>query len=132
MANKFKSIARNFTFAQEVLSLPDEAGSISTDTFNLLDALDKDPNAKVSLNVKASAVSGTNIDIALVGVVVDALGNETDVVIQDAIVADITDSTLAVAQFQPITKPYSKYKIQATVDADESANTLTVGFGYVT
>lgn len=81
-------------------------------------------NRYIAVWMKASAVSGTNLDIAWMGGFDEA--GTTAVLITDAIVADITDTTAAAAVIDLNANPYPFYFIRVTVDADESANVLEI------
>lgn len=80
-------------------------------------------NKYISGTIQASAVSGTNLDIGLYGA---HSSGGTKFLLKDAIVADITDGTLAVFTEDINALPAPFYYIGWTSDADESANTVTV------
>lgn len=77
----------------------------------------------VSFAFKASAVSGTNLDIALYGALTKT---GTKFLLKDAVVADITDATKAVGTLDMQAYPAPYYFLAWTADANESANTITV------
>lgn len=114
---------------KETLALPNAAGSVTTSIFEQLTHifLNNNQYPKVVFNLKASAVSGTNIDVDLIGLLED----DTEVVIKKDLVTALTDDTMATVTINLFDYPYKDFKIKATVDADESANTLTVYAGYL-
>lgn len=84
------------------------------------------PNATryIGGSLVASAVTGTNLDIALYGA---DTPTGTKRLLKDAIVADITDTTLAVINHELKANGWAPYFFLGwTVDTDESANTIAV------
>lgn len=86
----------------------------------------KNEKKYVTFTFKPSNVSGTDLDIALYGCDKDG---SNPVLLKDAIVADIANGSSAlVAGVVDINAyPYEAYKVGWTAQADESANTITVG-----
>lgn len=87
------------------------------------------PNMKhlnwyASFRLEATAVTGTNLDIALMGGFLED-GSDA-VVIVAALVTALTDTTPAAAVRDLNATPYPYYFIRVTVDADESANGLII------
>lgn len=80
-------------------------------------------NKYITASFKASAISGTNLDIALYGC--DADGSNP-VLLKDAVVADITTTALIAGTVDLNAYPYEAYKLGWTADANESANTIAV------
>lgn len=78
----------------------------------------------ITVTAQASAVSGTNLDIALYGS--DTKAGTTKFLLKDALVADLTDTTLTVGTVDLNSYPALYYFIGWTADADESANTISV------
>lgn len=80
-------------------------------------------NRYVSIYLNASAVTGTNLDIALYGAMTEG---GTKFLLKDAIVADITatGANIAVEDLNALPAPY--YYIAWTSDVNESANTIDV------
>ena len=80
-------------------------------------------NRYVTFFFNASAVTGTNLDIALYGADTEA---GTKYLLLDAVVADITatGATAAVIDLNAYPAPY--YFLSWTSDVDESANTVDV------
>lgn len=83
---------------------------------------DKSNGQYVTFTFKASAVSGTNLDIALYGA---EKKSGTKFLLKDAVVADIADATKVAGVLDMQTYPASVYYIAWTADANESANTIT-------
>lgn len=79
----------------------------------------------VSFTLEASAVSGTNFDIAIYGAMTSG---GTKFLLKDALVADITTTAKAVGTIDVNAYPAPYYYIAWTADADEDANTITVEF----
>ena len=77
----------------------------------------------VTFVFNASAVSGTNLDIALYGA--DKSGG-TKFLLKDAVVADITATGANAGVVDINAYPASVYYLAWTADANESANTITV------
>ena len=75
----------------------------------------------VGFALKASAVSGTNLDIALYGAM---KSGGTKFLLKDAVVADITTSAKAIGYVDVNQYPAPFYYIGWTADANESANTI--------
>lgn len=84
----------------------------------------KNEKKYVTFTFNASAVSGTNLDIALYGCDKDG---SNPVLLKDAVVADITATGLVAGVVDINAYPYEAYKVGWTADANESANTITVG-----
>lgn len=109
--------------AQETYTAPSSA---TTEYSTVIDFLHPDPsvtNKNVLLTVAASAVSGTNFDVALYGS--DESGG-TKYLLLDAVVADITTTAPGVKILDLNAYPAPYYYIAWTADADEDANTITV------
>jgi len=77
----------------------------------------------VSFSFNASAVTGTNLDIALYGS--DTVGGSKFLLL-DALVADITDTTMVAGVIDIQAYPASFYWISVTGDNAEVGNTLTI------
>ena len=71
----------------------------------------------------ASAVTGTNLDIALMGA---HSSGGTKILLLDAVVADITDNTPVIAFKDINLYPMPYYYIRIITDGDETSNTLTI------
>ena len=82
-------------------------------------------NQYVYFTFQASAISGTNLDIALYGAMTSG---GTKFLLKDAVVADITTTAKAAGSIDVNAYPAPYYYIQWTADANESANTITVEF----
>lgn len=122
--SKPNGVAKSVTLASEKnVTLP---ASATTEYSSVIDFLELDPskaNRNVTVSVKASAVSGTNLDIGLYG---SDSATGTFSLLLDAVVADVTDGTAKVAVVDLNAYPAPFYKIGWTSDADESANTVDV------
>lgn len=120
-----KTTENDMVVAKEMnVTLPNATTGYSSE----IDFLKVDPdktNQYVTLIITASAVSGTNLDIILYGA--DSPGG-TKYQLKDAIVADITDTTPAVAIVDLNAYPAPYYYIGWTADSDESSNTIDVKF----
>lgn len=109
--------------ADENVALPAAAGSGYSDVIkDLRPDLSKEART-IGFQFQASAVTGTNIDVALCGSL--KADGSTPFLLKDALVADITDDTLVsgVVDLNEYPAPY--YLIRYTVDVDESLNTIT-------
>lgn len=107
----------------EVSTLPASATQEFTSVINFLKPRNDGTLQYVSFAFAASAVTGTNLDIALYGA---TTSGGTKFLLKDIIVADITDTTKAVGTIDLNAYPAHYYYIAWTSDADESANTITV------
>jgi len=119
LVGKFKN--RNTYAREDNITLPSSATTGYSSEIDFLQPRLKNNNFYVNFSAKASAVSGTNIDIALYG------ANEsggTKYLLLDAVVADLTDGTIKqnVIDLNQYPAPY--YYLAYTTDADESANTI--------
>lgn len=81
-------------------------------------------NRYIMVGLNPSAVSGSNLDIALYGST-DRAGT-TKVLLTDAIIADLTATGWVFGQVDLNAYPFPFYWIAWTADADESANTIQV------
>ena len=77
----------------------------------------------VTFSFQASAVTGTNLDIALVGS--DTLSG-SKFLLKDVVVADITDGTIVAGVIDVQAYPASFYWIRVITDGDEQLNTLAI------
>lgn len=119
LTGKFK---KTMAFAKETkITLPSSATTEYSSEIDFLKPNLKNNNYYVTFGANASAVSGTNIDIALYGA--DVSGG-TKYLLKDALVADITATgrVSAVVDLNQYPAPY--YYIAHTSDVDESANTI--------
>lgn len=80
-------------------------------------------NRYVTFTFNPSAVSGTNLDIALYAC--DSDGSNA-VLLKDAVVSDITATGEVAGVVDLNAYPAQYYKLGWTADADESSNTITV------
>ena len=79
----------------------------------------------VSLKFHPTAITGTNLDIALYGS--DTLAGTTKYLLKDAIVADLTaDDTVVCGNIDFNLYPSPYYFLAWTADVNESANTIAV------
>ena len=115
--------ANGLNMFEETKTLP---GSATTGYSTEIDFLkiSRDTNNKyVSLLVNCSAVSGTNVDIALYGAMTS--GGDKFLLL-DAVVADVTTGVVKGGVFDLNAYPAPYYYIAYTTDADEDANTITM------
>lgn len=114
--------------ATETSTLPSSATTEYSSEINFLKVNPEHASKKVIMLIAASAVSGTNLDIALYGAKSEG---GTKYLLLDAIVADITDTTQGVKILDLNAYPAPYYYIGWTADADESDNTITVDWLFV-
>jgi hypothetical protein len=123
-----KTSNKNMAVAVETKTCP---ASATVGYGSEIDFLKLDPennNRYISVLCSASAVTGTNLDIALYGA---HTSGGTKFLLVDAIVADITNSAkTAGGRVDLNAYPAPYYYIGWTADADESANTITVSIAY--
>ena len=81
-------------------------------------------NKYATFTFNASAVSGTNLDIALYGS--DTEAGTTKFLLKDAVVADITATGTVAGTVDLNAYPAAYYFLAWTADANESANTIAV------
>lgn len=108
---------------ESAVTLPSSATTEYSSVISFLKARCDGTNQYVTFAFKASAVSGTNLDIALYGA---NTSGGTKFLLKDAVVADITDATKAAGVIDINAYPAPFYYLAWTADADESANTITV------
>ena len=80
-------------------------------------------NRWIAVTLNASAVSGTNLDIALYGAHTET---GTKFLLKDAVVADITATGINVGLIDLNAYPATFYFLSWLVDASEVANTIAV------
>ena len=118
-----KSTANKMLLAKETYVLPSSAtiGYSSVIDFLIPDA--EHANKKVLITFNVTALSGTNLDMALYGS--DSIGG-TKVLLLDAIVADITvtGANPVILDLNAYPAPY--YYLAWTADQDEKANSIAV------
>ena len=119
LAGKFKN--STFFGKEDEITLPSSATAGYSSVIEFMQPDTKNEHKYVTFGANASAVSGTNLDIALMGA--DTSGG-TKYLLLDALVADITTTgrISAVVDLNLYPAPY--YYIRHTSDADESANTV--------
>lgn len=118
-----KRTVNGMLVATEVVTLPASATIGYTSEIDFLKAVD-DSARYISIRCTASAITGTNVDVSLLGTDTSA---GTKFTLLDAPVADITNSAkTAGAAVNLAAYPAPYYYIGLTADADESANTMTV------
>lgn len=113
---------RTGKYYEETISLVDTAKAYTAE----IDFVGPDPSREfkyVLVEIVASAVTGTNLDVALEGAV---RKSGTLTVLLDAIVADITDTTPALARLDLNEYSAMVYKFSFLSDTDETANSVTV------
>lgn len=115
-----KKTANDFGRLYESYTLPDTVQEFSSEISQIKPRLDGTVQ-NVGFALKASAVTGTNLDIAIYGALTSG---GIKFLLKDAIVADITDATKVVGYLDVNTYPCAYYYVAWTADADESANTI--------
>ena len=108
----------------EQMTLPSSATTKNSSVINAIKPRLDGTVQKVGFAFNASAVSGTNLDIDLMGSM-SADGSDA-FLLKDAIVADITATGKVVGYVDVNLVPAPFYLIRVTTDADESANTLDI------
>lgn len=124
MASSKETIGNNSDLTlqyEEDVTLPSSA---TTEYSEALDFYpDKTKNDRIiTLGLQASAVAGTNLDIGLYG---DFTEGGDKVLLSDAVVADITDTSLGAGTIDLNEYPARNYYIGWTSDGDESSNTIS-------
>lgn len=115
-----KSINKG-TFISENKLMPANTTPTYSSAFQV--PIDSDRNNRwISVLCSCSAVTGTNIDIAIYGAMTET---GTKFLLKDAVVADVTNGVAQGAVLDINAYPAPYYFIQYTADADESANTMT-------
>ena len=116
-------------YVKETYTLPDFADAVGREYSSVIDMFRpnlKNANRYIMVGVKPSAVTGTNLDIALYG---SWTRSGTKVLLVDAIIADITTVNPGVWVFGQVdlnAYPFPYYFIAWTADLDESANEIEV------
>ena len=120
-----KTIENGRKIADETYDLPSTGTGYST----VIDFINYSNNRSLNHEyypfiVTPSAITGTNLDIALYGALTKT---GTKVLLQDAIVADLTADATAVSGLIDVAAyPMPYYFIGWIVDTDESANTISL------
>lgn len=115
---------KNITLLSESYTAPSSATTeYSTVIKEISPDLSKN-NRYVTFSLNASAVSGTNFDIALYGS--DTEAGTTKFLLKDALVADITATGWVTGLIDLNAYPAAYYFVAWTADADEDANTISV------
>ena len=115
-----------YTSYTETLTLPASATSGYSSEIDFLEADPDNATKKVIVVANASAVSGTNLDMSIVGHWTTGTAGASMVDLGvDAYIADITatGNNIDVLDVNTIPMPYHRFRHIA--DADESANTIT-------
>lgn len=110
-----------FNTYQETVDLVDTTTGYTSE-IDFLKISRENNNKYISVLAEATAVTGTNVDIALYGAM-ESGGDKF--LLKDAIIADITDTTATGGVFDLNLYPAPYYYISFTTDADESANDMT-------
>jgi hypothetical protein len=118
-----KKSVRSFLVAEETYTLPASATVGYSSEIDFAEPNLAVNNRFIAVTVNASAVSGTNLDIALYGA---ASSGGTKFLLKDTIVADITATGTLAAPIDLNAYPAPFYYIGWTADANESANTIAV------
>jgi len=118
-----KSTANKMLLAKETYTLPSSATIEYSSVIDFLIPDAEYANKKVLITFNATAVSGTDLDIALYGS--DSIGG-TKIELLDPLVADIaaTGAKSVILDLNAYPAPY--YYLAWTADTDEKANSITV------
>jgi len=116
--------ANRMFYATETYTLPSSATTEYSSVIKKLRPDFSKLNKYVVFAFNASAVSGTNLDIALYGST-DSAGT-SKFLLKDAVVADITATGIVAGIVDLNAYPAPYYFLAWTSDADESANTIAV------
>lgn len=122
-----KKSANGMLIATETVTLV-ASGTAYTSDIDFI-PFGKNNNHYIGIACVASAVSGTNLDVSLLGSATAAVAGASMAFthVSDALVADITNSAktkTAAVDFNLYPTPY--FKVGFLVDADESANTVAI------
>jgi hypothetical protein len=123
-----KKTVRGMLVATEEVTLASSATYAYTSEIDFID-LGKDASKYITLSCDASAVSGTNVDLSLVGTPTSGTAGASCLVLKDApgSIADVTNAAkVSTAAFDIKVYPAPYYRIGLLCDANESANTMTV------
>jgi len=115
--------ANNVPCQKEVITLPAEAGSAYSSVIDFVGPNELKDNRYVNITFQASAVSGTNVDLALFG---SETTDSADAVDTGFSIAALTDATVLLKNINLNQYGFPYYFIKYTADADESSNTLTI------
>lgn len=119
-----KSSENGFLVASETSTLPSSATTEYSSVIDFIKWRYKGNQSEyATFVINASAVTGTNLDIALYG------ANEsggTKYLLKDALVADITATGANAGVIDVKAYPAPYYYVAWTSDVDESANTIQV------
>lgn len=121
-----QSSINGFLIAEETYTLPASATIGYSSVIDFLKWRYKgNQNEYATFKFNASAVTGTNLDIALYGS--DSLAGTVKYLLKDAVVADIAATGTVAGTIDIKAYPAPYYFLAWTADVDESANTITVG-----
>jgi len=121
-----KQSINGFLVANETYTLPSSATTEYSSVIDFLKWRYKgNQNEYATFTFNASAVSGTNLDIALYGSNTEA--GTVKYLLKDAVVADITATGTVAGVIDIKAYPAPYYFLAWTADGDESANTIAVG-----
>jgi len=115
--------ANNVPCKKEVITLPSSTGSAYSSVIDFVGPNTLHEHAYVNMTFKASAISGTNIDLVLFG---SETTSSADAVDTGYSIAALTDATVLLKNVDLNQYGFPYYFIKYTVDADEDANTLTI------
>jgi hypothetical protein len=121
-----KSVNNNgYTSYTETVTLPASATSGYSSEIDFLEADPDNATKKVIVVANASAVSGTNLDLSLIGHWTSGTAGASMVSLVDAYIADITATGNNIDVLDVNSYPMPYYRLKHISDADESANTIT-------
>ena len=121
-----KTVNNNgYTAYTEAITLPASATSGYSSEIDFLEADPDNATKKVIVVANASAVSGTNLDLSLIGHWTSGTAGGSMVSLVDAYIADITATGNNIDVLDVNSYPMPYYRLKHISDADESANTIT-------
>ena len=118
----YEHTANDMLVLSESYTLPSSATTEYSSVIKKVKPNLDNANRYVEIGFNASAVTGTNLDIALYGS--DTEAGTSKYLLKDAIVADITATGWSFGQVDLNAYPAPYYFLAWTSDADESANTI--------
>ena len=109
----------------ETITLPASATAGYSSQIDFIQADPDNATKKIIVVANASAVSGTNLDLSLIGHWTKYTAGASMVSLVDAYIADITATGNNIDVLDVNSYPMPYYRLKHISDADESANTIT-------
>jgi hypothetical protein len=117
--------ANGYKVYTETITLPASATAGYSSQIDFLEADPSTTTNNVIVVANASAVSGTNLDLSLIGHWTKDTAGASMVTLVDAYIADITATGNNIDVLDVNAYPMPYYRLKHISDADESANTIT-------